>query len=107
MAVPQQQEVGIKAESHRYDTIDGMGVDVQSITVLSREIALQQGRGLDVQTVTLTDGGSDHAEVIVTIGGCHQQPCRFLLSVNRSSSDVFEREFREKLSDALRRHQAS
>ena len=84
-----------------------MTVNVQSITVLSRAIARQQGRGLDVQAVTLTDGGSDHAEVIVTIGGCHQEPCRFMVSVSRASPEAFEREFTEKLSDALRRHQAS
>lgn len=72
---------------------------------MSREVVLQQGRGLDVVSVT-TGGDNERVEVTVDIGGCHTEPCRFVVNVSRHDAEQFDREFRAKLSQALAKHAA-
>jgi hypothetical protein len=81
-----------------------MAATLDLIADISRSVALELGRGLDVATVAATGDGSGRAEVLVTITGCHQAPCRFLINVSRADGAEFEREFRSKLQDALQRH---
>lgn len=80
-----------------------MSVSLPEITALSREVVLEQGRGLDVVAVT-TGGNSERVEVTVDIGGCHEGPCRFVVNVGRADAEQFEREFRIKLKEALLKH---
>jgi hypothetical protein len=79
----------------------------EELTSISRAVALEHGRALDVRAVAVTDGGSGRAEILVTIGGCHREPCRFLVSVTRADGAEFETEFRAKLSEAISRHTSS
>ena len=81
-----------------------MSVNLESASTISRAVVREHGRGLTVVSVASTEGGSDRAEVLVTIGGCHQDLCRFIVNVTRTDTREFEREFREKLNDALRKH---
>jgi len=81
-----------------------MAINVDTITALSREVIRQQGRALDVVTVTTTGGDSQRVEILVTVTGCHKDPCRFILNVSRADSQEFAREFRTKLSGALLKH---
>ena len=81
-----------------------MGVNLEAASTISRAVVQEHGRGLTVVSVSSTEGGSDRAEVLVTIGGCHTEPCRFLVNITRVDSEAFEREFRQKLNDALLRH---
>ena len=78
-------------------------VSVPEITAISREVLLQHGRGLDVLAVT-TAGDSERVEVMVDVGGCHREPCRFVVNVSRANADQFHREFRLKLGEALQKH---
>jgi hypothetical protein len=80
-----------------------MSVSVDEITALSREVLLQHGDGLDVVAVT-TSGDNERVEVMVDVGGCHREPCRFVVNVSRASAGQFDSEFRVKLSEALRKH---
>lgn len=80
-----------------------MSVSLPEITALSREVTLQHGGGLDVVSVT-TGGDNERVEVTVDIGGCHREPCRFVVNVSRADAQQFDREFRSKLSEALRKH---
>ena len=82
----------------------GMPVGLDTVADISRAVALEHGRGLSIDAVTTTEGTSDRAEVLVTISGCHNKPCRFLINVTRWDGEEFEREFRAKLGDALRQH---
>ena len=82
-----------------------MSVSLPEITAMSREVVLQHGRGLDVVSVT-TGGDSERVEVMVDIGGCHSEPCRFVVNVSRADAAQFEREFRSKLDQALQKHAA-
>ena len=81
-----------------------MGVALPDIAALSRTVVQDQGSGMDVVAVTATEGGTDRVEVMVTIDGCHRDPCQFIVNVTRTGRGEFEREFRGKLLDALRKH---
>ena len=80
-----------------------MSVSVPEITALSREVVLEHGGGFDVLAVT-TGGDSERVEVLIDIGGCHSEPCRFVVNVSRANPEQFEREFRVKLTEALQKH---
>lgn len=84
-----------------------MGVSLDQVTAISRSVALEHGRGMQVSGVTFSDGGTDRVEVIVTIDGCHTGSCRFVVNVTRSDGEDFEREFRAKLNAALLKHTAN
>lgn len=81
-----------------------MSVSLPDVTALSREVVLQHGRGLDVVSVTRSGGDSERVEVMVDIGGCHKEPCRFVVNVSRADARQFDMEFRSKLNDALLKH---
>jgi hypothetical protein len=81
-----------------------MSVSLPDVTTLSREVVLQHGQGLNVVSVTKSGGDSERVEVTVDVGGCHVEPCRFVVNVSRADAEQFEREFRSKLSDALHKH---
>lgn len=81
-----------------------MNLNVESITEISQAVALEHGGALRVVGVTSTDGGSDRAEIIVMINGCHREPCRFVVNVTRVDREALEDELSEKLDDALRKH---
>jgi hypothetical protein len=81
-----------------------MSLNLDEITLISRDIALQHGRGLTVAAVAATDGGSDRVEVMVTIEGCHQGACRFVVNVSRANQAEFNDEFKQKLSESLSKH---
>jgi len=84
----------------------GMSVNLEQVHAISRLVALEHGRGLAVDGVTFSDGGTDRVEILVSISGCHTGPCRFSLNVSRADGVDFEREFRAKLITALQKHAA-
>jgi hypothetical protein len=83
-----------------------MGLHLDQVTAVSRSVVQEHGRDLQVSGVTFSDGSADRVEVIVTIDGCHSGSCRFAVNVTRADSEEFERDFRVKLGEALRKHQA-
>ena len=84
-----------------------MSMSLDDITTMSRQVALQHGRGLDVLAVTKVGDDSERVEVLVTVRGCHTEPCRFLVNVTRADEEEFRRDFRLKLTDALQKHAAA
>jgi hypothetical protein len=66
----------------------------------------EHGRALDVVGVASSEGGSGRIELLITIAGCHAEPCRLLINVTRASPIDFERELRAALADALASHGA-
>ena len=81
-----------------------MSLALAEMTDLSRSIARELAGDFRVAAVTATDGGSERAEIVVAIEGCHDGPCRFVVNVTRSERSTFENELRAKLHDALERH---
>lgn len=80
-----------------------MSVSLPELNALSREVVLEHGRGLEVVSLT-TGGDNERVEVTVDIGGCHEEPCRFVVNVSRADAQQFNREFRSQLSEALHKH---
>lgn len=83
-----------------------MGVALPDIAALSRTVVHDHAGGMEVIAVTATEGATDRVEVLVTIGGCHHDPCRFIVNVTRTDSTEFEKDFRGKLIEALQKHAA-
>ena len=77
---------------------------IDTVTALGRAVATDHDPRLRVVGVTSTNGESGRVELIVTIHGCHADPCIVMLNVTRSSRDAFERELRDKFRDALASH---
>ena len=71
---------------------------------LSQEVASEFDGELHVNAASVTDGGSGRVEVLVTLTGCHPEPCRVMLNVTRQDRREFEADFRAKLHDALEKH---
>ncbi len=51
--------------------------------------------------VTPAEGESSYAEVMLTVAGCHVEPCRMVIGVSR---DVSERECRRAVEQRLQAH---
>ena len=83
-----------------------MSINLAEITSLSHALVQQHGGGLAVATVVAIEGGTERVEIIVTIDGCHKGSCRFPVNVSRASGADFNREFTQKLKDALQKHTA-
>lgn len=81
-----------------------MSVNLEQVHEISRGVVFEHGRGLEVDGVTFSDGGTDRVEILVSITGCHSGPCRFSLNVSRADGADFERDFRAKLIEALHKH---
>jgi hypothetical protein len=81
-----------------------MSLTINSITAISRAVAANYDPRLHVMGVVSTDGESGRAELLVTIRGCHTDPCVIMLNVTRLDQAAFERDLREKFRDALVSH---
>jgi hypothetical protein len=81
-----------------------MTLNVDLVTALSREIAGELDRRLRVVSVAAAEGGSERVELLVTIAGCHRDPCILMINVTRAEPSEFERDVREKLRAALSAH---
>ena len=82
-----------------------VSLDLDRLTEITRRLVREHRRGLAVVNITSTEGGSDRVELLITIDGCHKDPCRFLINVNRAEPLQFEGELSVKLHDAFRSHQ--
>lgn len=81
-----------------------MTLALDEIVTISRMVALEHGRAMQVTAVNVSDGGSERVEILVTLEDCHRGPCRFLVNVSRAEREQLEAELRSKLSDALAKH---
>jgi hypothetical protein len=54
--------------------------------------------------IMASEGGSGRVEVMVTVKGCHNDPCRLLLNLSRTNRAALEDELRRKLHEQLRSH---
>jgi hypothetical protein len=80
---------------------------VETVDAVSREIAASHDPRLRVLGVASTDGESGRVELLVTIRGCHRDPCVIMLNLTRVGHAAFERELREKFRRALASHVAA
>ena len=81
-----------------------MSLSLDAITEISRAVALEHGRALQIVGVTSTAGSSDRSEILIILNGCHEGPCRLLINVDRTDGAEFETSLRAQLLEALRKH---
>ena len=84
-----------------------MSINLDRVTAISREVAADVDPRLNVVGVTATEGGGVRVELLVTISGCHAEPCIHLLNVSRAEPDALERDVRAQLQRALASHDAA
>jgi hypothetical protein len=53
------------------------------IAAISADVIRQYGEPLKFVGIMASEGGSNRVELMVTIRGCHDEPCRFLLNLSR------------------------
>jgi hypothetical protein len=81
-----------------------MTLALDEIATISRVVALEHGRALQVTAVDISDGGSERVEILVTLEDCHRGQRRFLVNVSRADREQFKGELRSTLRDALTKH---
>jgi hypothetical protein len=61
-------------------------------------------RPVEFVAVMATEGGSGRVEVMLTVKGCHAQPCNLVFNLPRQDKPSFERALRRRLERTLRDH---
>jgi hypothetical protein len=82
--------------------VERQGVlSIDTIKALSQDIAAEYDSRLEVIGIASTDGESGRVEILVTIRGCHEEPCVVMVNLTRLGQAAFERDLRNKLRGAL------
>ena len=63
-------------------------LSVDEVMEVARGIAQDFANSVDVATVVAGDGGSDHVELLLTVSGCHREPCMVVVNIPRESSEL-------------------
>ena len=58
-----------------------MTINLEDVASLSQEVVSALDQSLNVVSVSATEGGGGRAEILVTVSGCHREPCLHLLNV--------------------------
>jgi hypothetical protein len=90
------------ASAFRIDQEEGLSI--KTVTALSGAIAAEYDPRLRVVGVASSDAENGRVELLVTIRGCHREPCMIMLNVTRRGEDAFAEDLREKFHDALTSH---
>jgi hypothetical protein len=85
-------------------TLTSMSIPIEAIIEISRAVAAEQSPSIEVVALASNDGGTGRIELLLTIAGCHIEPCRLLLNLDRADQATFEAALRDKLRTALRTH---
>ena len=85
---------------------DAMVLKPDEVTKISRAVARDYDGALEVIGVASTEGGTGRVELLITISGCHRDPCVLMLNLTRAEPVAFERELRSKFREALAAHAA-
>jgi hypothetical protein len=81
-------------------------LSIDTVSMLSREVAAEYDSRLEVIGVASTAGENSRVEVFVTVRGCHQEPCVLMVNLTRQGHEAFERDLRDNLRRALGAHTA-
>jgi hypothetical protein len=84
-----------------------MPLNLEQLSSISRDVATSVDDRLSVLSVSATEGGGNRVELLVTVEGCHREPCKHLLNVSRAETGQFEDEVRSKLQAALAAHRSN
>ena len=82
-----------------------MTLSQEEIATITRDVLQQYAQPLELVGLMASEGGSGRVELMITIAGCHDAPCRLLLNLSRASKAELENELRDTLQEQLRAHQ--
>ena len=69
-----------------------------------KAVLAEEHSALEVIGVSGSEGSGEYVEVVLSIRGCHQEPCRLLIGLQRTPR---ESSLREEIREKLRDHLAS
>ena len=79
-----------------------MSLTLSDVRRIATDVARQQNPALEVAAVTTTEGeASTYAEVILMVHGCRVEPCRLVIGVSRTGSEL---ECRGEVKAGLAQH---
>jgi len=83
-------------------------LSVDTVTAISRTAARQYDPTLEVMGVVLSEGAKDRAEIVVRLRGCHPDPCRLVVNVNRHlTPDELAADITSQLRSAIEVHRSA
>ena len=80
-----------------------MRMPLEELTSRIRAVAVEYSGSVNVAGVLASDGESDHVELLLTLTGCHQEPCTVMVTLPRDH-EAFEAALREQVREALAAH---
>jgi hypothetical protein len=78
-----------------------MRLTADEIGEISRSIATEYAGQLSIVGVTAADGEADHAELLIEVTSCGEEPCTTQINVPRTDRAEMERALRDQLQAAL------
>ena len=79
-----------------------MPLTLPDIRRIAAEVAKEQNPPLDVVAATPSEGESTYVEVLLTVRGCRNEPCRVIVGVHPNASEA---DFRVAMAARLAEHQ--
>jgi hypothetical protein len=81
-----------------------MPLTQEEITAITRSVLRESNSSATLTGVSASDGGTNRVELIITLEGCHPEPCRILLNLDRVDRSRLENDLRAQLRNALEEH---
>lgn len=81
-----------------------MSLTLSELTAIAQAVAVEEDAALEVMSVASNDAETDRVELLITVAGCHDEPCTFLINVSRSERRRFENTLRAEFRSALDTH---
>jgi hypothetical protein len=84
-----------------------MLLSLAEVTRIAETVAREQTPRLKIAGVASRDGDSGRVELLVTVTGCHAEPCTLVLNLSREEPRQLRAELERQLTDAVRAHQTA
>jgi hypothetical protein len=78
-----------------------MPLSLSEVTRIATDVVRAERPDLEVVSATTAEGGSAYTEVMMTIRGCREEPCRIVIGADRSNG---EPALRTEIATRLREH---
>ena len=82
-------------------------LSVEEVTRLSRAVAREADPELVIVGVAASDGDAQRVELLVTVAGCHPEPCVLMLNLPRNDGSTLTGALREQFKTTLLTHRAT
>lgn len=81
-----------------------MPLSIPELTRIAEVVAAEHDAALRIVGVASSDSDTGRVELLVTVSGCHEEPCTLLINLPRHERTRFEAELRSHLRNALHAH---